>query len=113
MISYFGLVPSVRRSANTVHYGRITKVGDSLPRYLLVEAAVTHVSTITKRDSSTPLSEFYRRLALRRGGSKAKVATAAKMLTMIYWMLHKQIDFDTCIAQGRQSTAREPRKKHR
>ena len=111
LVSYFGLVPSVRNSADTVHHGRITKEGNSLVRHLLAEAVIVHVTFARNRKVSTPISEFYERLSKKRGGSKAKVAAAAKMLRIVFWMLKKKIDFWTCIEEGRKSTYREPRKK--
>ena len=111
LASYFGLVPSVRDSADTVHHGRITKEGNSLVRHLLAEAVIVHVTFAKNRKISTPISRFYERLSKKRGGSKAKVAAAAKMLRIVFWMLKKEIDFWTCIEEGRKSTYREPRKK--
>jgi len=111
LASYFGLVPSVRDSADTVHHGRITKEGNSLVRHLLAEAVIVHVTFARNRKISTPISRFYERLSKKRGGSKAKVAAAAKMLRIVFWMLKKEIDFWTCIEEGRKSTYREPRKK--
>ena len=111
LVSYFGLVPSVRNSADTVHHGRITKTGNSMVRHLLAEAAIVHVTFARNRKTSTPISEFYERLSKKRGGSKAKVAAAAKMLRIVFWMLKKEIDFWTCIEEGRKSTYREPGKK--
>ena len=37
--SYLGLTPSVRQSANTCHYGRITKAGHTQARWLLTQAS--------------------------------------------------------------------------
>ena len=111
LASYFGLVPSVRDSADTVHHGRITKEGNSLVRHLLAEAVIVHVTFARNRKTPTPISRFYERLSKKRGGSKAKVAAAAKMTRIVFWMLKKEIDFWTCIEEGRKSTYREPRKK--
>ncbi len=111
LASYFGLVPSVRNSASTVHHGRITKTGNSLVRHLLAEAVIVHVTFARNRKVSTPISEFYERLSKKRGSSKAKVAAAAKMLRIAFWMLKKETDFWTCVEEGRKSTYREPRKK--
>ena len=111
LISYFGLAPSVRNSANTTKYGSITKTGTSLVRKLLTECVIVHTSIMKRKDKNTPISEFYARLAKKRGTPKARVATAAKMIRIIYWMLKKKIDFETCVAEGRKSTARQPRKK--
>ena len=108
---YFGLVPSVRNSASTVHHGRITKTGNSMVRHLLAEAVIVHVTFARSRKISTPISSFYERLSKKRGGSKAKVAAAAKMLRITFWMLKKEIDFWTCIEEGRKSTYREPGRK--
>ena len=111
LTSYFGLVPSVRRSASTVHHGKITKMGQSLVRQLLTECAIIHVAVAIRKESDTPISVFYKRVAENRGGAKAKVAAAAKMVTIIYWILKKNIDYETCVAEGRKNTARQPRKK--
>ena len=110
LASYFGLVPSVRNSASTVHHGGITKTGNSLVRHLLTEAALVHVSFARNRKKPTPVSEFYERLNKKRGSSKARVAAAAKMLRIAFWMLKKEVDFWTCIEEGRKSTYREPKK---
>ena len=109
LASYFGLVPSVRNSAGTVHHGGITKAGASLVRQLLTEAALVHVATAKRKKAQTPISVFYERLAKKRGGSKAKVATAAKMPRIAFWMLKEEIDFGTCMSEGRKSTRRRPR----
>ncbi len=111
LASYFGLVPSVRNSAATSHHGNITKAGNSLVRHLLAEAAIVHVTWAKNQKRPTPISTFYERLREKRGGSKAKVAAAAKMLRIIFWMLKKNIDFWTCVEEGRKSTHREPKRK--
>ena len=109
LAAYFGLVPSVGNSASTVHHGRITKQGNSLMRHLLTEAALVHVIHARRKKSPTPLGKFYERLCKKRGGSKAKVATAAKMLRIAYWMLTKKMDYQTCIREGSKSTFRNPK----
>ena len=52
---------------------------------------------------ATVLTEFYKRVAKKRGTSKAIVATAAKMLRMIFWMLKKRITFAECQRQRTES----------
>ena len=111
LVSYFGLVPSVRNSAETVHHGRITKTGNSMVRHLLAEAVIVHVSVARRKGVVTPISIFYERLKERRGGSKAKVAAAGKMLKIAYWIMKKKIDFETCVREGEASTYRDPHKK--
>lgn len=89
LLSYVGIVPSVRDSADVQHHGRITKTGDALVRQLLVEAVVSH----TRRASGSTITKFYMRLKKRKGMAKARVAAAAKLLRAAYWMLREDRDF--------------------
>ena len=107
LASYFGLVPSVKNSAETSHHGGITRQGSPLIRRLLTEAAIVHVTVARRKKAPTAISSFYERVARKRGGSKAKVAAAAKMLRVAFWMLKKGIDFETCMQEGKKSTRRE------
>ena len=111
LASYFGIVPSVRNSAEKVQHGRITRTGDSHVRQMLAEAALVHVNWARKNKKATPIYTFYTRLAEKRGASKAKVAAAAKMIRIIFWMLKKDIGFWTCVEEGKKSTHRELKKK--
>ncbi len=81
--AYAGLVPTVRQSASSVHYGAISKVGSSYLRWMLTEAVHTH----TRCEPDSRLSRFHAKVARRRGKQKAIVATARKLLLIIYWML--------------------------
>ena len=75
LVGYMGLAPSVRNSAGIVHHGRITRAGNKMVRWILVEAVLSH--RIHAKEE-TALTEFYKRIARKRGSSKAIVATAAK-----------------------------------
>jgi len=70
LASYAGLVPSVDRSAGHVYHGRITRAGSPWLRWALVEAAVHAL----KRADAT--GGWARRLAVRKGVAKARVALA-------------------------------------
>lgn len=85
LVSYAGLAPSVRNSADTVRHGRITKRGSGLLRHVLVEAVHSHA----RHAPDSNVSAFYRKIAVKRrkGRSKAAVAAAAKLLRVAYWML--------------------------
>ena len=61
-------------------------------RWLLVEAVHTHVRYAPDSD----ITKFYKRLAKKRGTSKAAVAVASKMLRVIYWMLKEKREFVAC-----------------
>jgi transposase len=83
LCAYAGLVPTVRQSASSVHYGAISKDGSSYLRWMLTEAVHTH----TRCEPDSRLSRFHAKVARRRGKQKAIVATARKLLLIIYWML--------------------------
>ena len=66
------------QSNDTDNRGRITKRGDKLVRTTLVQCTL-----IAKRYSGY-LNSFYQRIKARRGAGKAIIATARKLLTIIY-----------------------------
>jgi transposase len=79
---YAGLVPSVRNSSQILKMGGITKRGPSALRWILTIIA----GSIIKFDN--PIRRFYRRIAKRKKSKKlAFVATARKILVMIFFML--------------------------
>ena len=81
LVSYFGLNPRVRQSGLRVaHHGRISKVGRSHARAMLVEAAWATAK------SPGPLHAFFVRIRARRGHQIAAVAVARK-LTVLCWHL--------------------------
>jgi len=81
LAAYFGIVPRVSNSNETVHHGRITKRGSKLGRTTLVQC------TLIAKRYSPYLRRFYERLKLRRGSGKAIIATARKFLVIIYQTL--------------------------
>lgn len=76
--SYFGIVPRVHASNETVHHGRITKMGDKLARTALVQ------STFIAIRYNDYLRNFYKKLKAKKGSGKAIIATARKFLGIIY-----------------------------
>lgn len=78
LAAYFGLVPRVSSSNETTHYGRITKQGTKLGRTILVQCALVAIRY------SDYLRRFYGRIKARRGSGKAIIATAKKLLGIIY-----------------------------
>ena len=93
LCAYAGIVPSVRNSADAIHHGSITRRGSSMLRWVLVESIHTHV----RNDKNSNITKFYKRLAKKRGTSKAAVAAASKLLRIIYWMLRNNMTFYQCI----------------
>jgi transposase len=86
--SYLGLVPSEESSGNRRRLGHITKQGNSLLRFLLVEAA-----QVTVRSDPEWRRKFFH-LALRRGRKIAKVAMARRLAVRLYWMWRKEWDYE-------------------
>lgn len=70
LASYAGLVPRVDWSAGHCYYGRITREGSPWLRWALVQAAMHAV----RRQDAT--GRWARRLAVKRGAYKARVAAA-------------------------------------
>jgi transposase len=78
--SYLGLVPEEDSSGERRRLGHISKQGNSLLRFLLVEAA-----QVTVRSDTRWRNRFFH-LAQRRGRKIAKVAMARKLGIRLYWM---------------------------
>ena len=87
LTSYAGLVPSSKRSGETVKYGRIIKQSNAWLRWMLIQCAHMHV----RKDSW--ITNHYQKVAKRRGKQKAVVAAARKMLKAIWWMLKEKEEF--------------------
>jgi hypothetical protein len=86
--SYLGLVPLEDSSGNRRRLGHITKQGNSLLRFLLVEAAQVTVRSLPEWRSK------YFHLAMRRGRKIAKVAMARRLAVQMFWMMRKGWDYE-------------------
>ena len=87
LASYLGLVPLEESSGQRRRLGHITKQGNSLLRFLLVEAA-----QVTVRSDPEWRSKYFH-LAMRRGRKIAKVAMARRLAVRLYWMWRKKWDY--------------------
>jgi transposase len=101
---YLGLVPLEKSSGNQRRLGHITKQGNSLLRFLLVEAAQVTVRSLPEWRSK------YCHMALRRGRKIAKVAMARKLAVRLYWMMRKEWDYEQLSKFG--SHAGKPGNRH-
>ena len=86
--SYLGLVPLEDSSGKRRRLGHITKQGNSLLRFLLVEAAQVTVRSLPEWRSK------YFHLAMRRGRKIAKVAMARRLAVRMYWMMRKGWNYE-------------------
>jgi transposase len=88
LVSYFGLNPRVRQSGlGAAHHGRISKVGRSHARAMLVEAAWAAAK------APGPLHAFFVRIRARRGHQVAAVAVARKLTVLCWHLLTKEKDY--------------------
>jgi transposase len=78
--TYVGMIPSEDSSAKKQRLGHISKQGNSLLRFLLVEAAQAAAR------SNPEWRRRYIHLAMRRHKSIAKVAMGRKLGVRLYWM---------------------------
>lgn len=81
--SYLGLNPSEHSSGDAQRLGHVTKQGNQMMRWLLVEAAWI----AARKDPE--LGRTYKRLAFRRGRKIAAVAVARKLAVKLYWRLRR------------------------
>jgi len=101
---YLGLVPLEDSSGDRRRLGHITKQGNSLLRFLLVEAAQVTVRSIPEWRTK------YFHLALRRGRKIAKVAMARRLAIALYWMWRKGWNYEQVKKFG--SHAGQPEHRH-
>ncbi|MDE3171227.1 MAG: IS110 family transposase [Acidobacteriota bacterium] len=87
VVSYLGLNPSEHSSGGKRRLGAISKQGNTMVRWLLIEAA--HHTVRFDPD----LRQDYQRLKFRRGNAVAKVAIARKLAVRMYWMLRSGADY--------------------
>jgi transposase len=83
VVSYLGLNPTEESSGGRQRLGSISKQGNSMVRFLLVEAAQT--ASIYDPE----LRRDYQRLKFRRGREVAKVAIARKLAVRLYGKLRE------------------------
>jgi len=92
--SYLGLIPSEESSARRQRLGHISKQGNALLRFLLIEAAQA-----ASRSNPAWLREFLH-LTMRRGRQIATVALARKLAVRMYWMWRNGWDYEKSLQFG-------------
>jgi transposase len=103
LTSYLGLNPREHSSGGRQRLGAISKQGNSMLRWLLVEAA----QTAARFDPE--LRRAYQRLKFRRPSGVAKVAIARRLAIRLYWMLGARVDYAQLVrTSGSPSSAVVP-----
>ncbi len=82
--SYAGLVPSTHASGEKLYHGKLVRQGNKWLRWAAVEA----VWPAVRSDFDVRL--YYQRMKKRKGANSAKVATARRLLTIIYRVLKEK-----------------------
>ena len=83
VVSYLGLNPSEHSSGGRQRLGHISKQGNEMMRWLLVEAGQSAAQF------DPELRRKYLRLKFRRGAKVAKVAIARQLAVRLYWTLRQ------------------------
>ena len=81
LLSYLGVVPGVIQSSSSIRYGRITKKGCPLTRKLLTQCALQVIK------ESPEFAQFYYRMKTMKGSGRAIIATARKLIEVMYDVL--------------------------
>jgi transposase len=87
VVSYLGLNPREHSSGGRQRLGAISKQGNTMMRWLLVEGA--HRAVVYDPE----LRRAYQHLKFRRVSGVAKVAMARRLAVRLYWMLRAQVDY--------------------
>lgn len=83
LMGYAGLVPSTYSSGDITRHGRITKTGSKWLRYIMVEIAQGQ-----QRCKRRPgFGSYYLKMKQRKGSNTAAVATARKLLAVVWRLL--------------------------
>src|SRR5271165_742605 len=94
LASYLGLIPSEESSGDKRRLGHISKQGNTLVRWLLVEAA----ATAQRYDAGW--HRQYVRLSMTKHHGVAKVAIAHKLAVRLYWMLRSGQSYAQIVERG-------------
>ena len=97
LCAYAGLVPSTYASGGKVFHGRIIKTGNKWLRWALIEA----VHPAIRCDAD--LFAYYHRLKIKKGSNAAKVATARRLLTIVYRILSQERLYESRNKRTRRS----------
>ena len=88
LAAYIGVAPRVYVSNKTIRYGRITKMGNKIARTTLVQCTLIAIRY------NPYLRAFYLKIKAKKGSGKAIIATARKLLTIIYRTLKNNWVFE-------------------
>ena len=88
LVSYAWLATSTRQPSATTRHGGITKRGRKRLRTVVIQAVLA-----MDNRTDTPLMSFYQKKKREKGAGKAICATARGLLTIIFVLLKKGLDY--------------------
>jgi transposase len=87
LVGYIGLAPCTWSSGGHTRHGSITKQGNKWLRWAMVEAA-------QKAPLTSPyFAAYYQRIKERAGFARARVATARKLVEVVYGVMKTQTEY--------------------
>jgi len=92
--SYIGMIPEEKSSGGRQRFGKLSKQGNTLLRFLWGQAAMQAVR------GDPELLRFYRRKLVQKGLGKAMVAAARKLGIRLWIMLRDEIDYTKFCRRG-------------
>jgi transposase len=92
--SYLGLIPAEESSGQRRRLGHVSKQGNSMVRWLLVQAAMS----AQRHDASW--HRQYVRLSMSKHHGVAKLAIAHKLAVRMYWMLRSGQNYEQVKERG-------------
>jgi len=98
--AYTGIVPSTYASGEKCYHGKLIKMGNRYLRWAMIEAVWPAIRT----DPS--LRQYYNRIRKRRDNKAATIATARRLLTIVYRILKEQRPYRPGIIQHNQNRSR-------
>ena len=87
LAAYCGLVPCVRQSGSSLHYGHLTKTGNSLLRWGFIEAAQVAIRF------NPELKYWAENIRRKKGSGVAICAVARKLVNIVYQLLTQKRDY--------------------
>jgi len=85
----------VRQSADRERHGHITKEGNRMVRWLLIQAALSYT-----RVSKGAARKHYLGVRNRQGKKIARVAAARKLIGVMYHLMKEQIGYEEFLRHG-------------
>lgn len=89
LISYCGLCPSIKQSADKIYYGKLSRFCNRFLKYVLVLRA----QGMARSKADNPMRATYWRIVIK-GKNCAKIAVARQLVRVIYSILRNKTSWD-------------------